>query len=148
MFCLRRYMEYVAEGGVVAALVEIWNAPCAMVPLNPNELSRELFDAVVRGTTSTGIWNGFDDTIDDRCAFSLREIKMTMFVKGRGNVPAQLRVDSNNRSHQRSHHQRRQARGRGRRLQVAHVRLQGRALYCCTTVACRLAQCPCRGAHL
>ena len=69
-------MEYVAEGGVVAALVEIWNAPCAMVPLNPNELSRELFDAVVRGTTSTGIWNGFDDTIDDRCAFSLRENTM------------------------------------------------------------------------
>ena len=88
MFCLRRYMEYVAEGGVVAALVEIWNAPCAMVPLNPNELSRELFDAVVRGTTSTGIWNGFDDTIDDRCAFSLREIKMTMFVKRKGRTRA------------------------------------------------------------
>ena len=52
-----------------------------MVPLNPNELSRELFDAVVRGTTSTGIWNGFDDTIDDRCAFSLRENKMKMYVK-------------------------------------------------------------------
>ena len=49
------------------------NAPCAMVPLNPNELSRELIDAVVRGTTSTGIWNGFDDTIDDRCAFSLHK---------------------------------------------------------------------------
>ena len=46
------------------------------MPLNPNELSRELFDAVVRGTTSTGIWNGFDDTIDDRCAFSLRENEM------------------------------------------------------------------------
>ena len=42
-----------------------------MVPLNPNELSREPLDAVVRGITSTGIWNGFDDTIDDRCAFSL-----------------------------------------------------------------------------
>ena len=44
-----------------------------MVPLNPNELSREPLEAVVRETTSTGIWNGFDDTIDDRCAFSLRK---------------------------------------------------------------------------
>ena len=58
------------------------NAPCAMVPLNPNELRREPPTAVVRGATSTGIWNGFDDTIDDRCAFSLRnKNKMTMFVK-------------------------------------------------------------------
>ena len=48
-------------------------APCAIVPLNPNELSREPLEAVVRETTSTGIWNGFDDTIDDRCAFSLRK---------------------------------------------------------------------------
>ena len=119
-----------------------------MVPLNPNELSREPLDAIVREATSTGIWNGFDDTIDDRCAFSLRENKMTMFVKGRGNVPAQLRVDSNNRSHQRSHHQRRQTRGRSRRLQVARVRLQGRALDCYITMTCRLAQRPRRGAHL
>ena len=44
-----------------------------MVPLNPNELSREPLDAVIRDITSTGIWNGFDDTIDDRCAFSLRK---------------------------------------------------------------------------
>ena len=42
-----------------------------MVPLNPNELSREPLKDVLRGITSTGIWNGFDDTIDDRCAFSL-----------------------------------------------------------------------------
>ena len=63
------------------------NAPCAIVPLNPNELKRELFEAVVRGTTSTGIWNGFDDTIDDKCAFSLRRNKMTMFVNAR-DVPA------------------------------------------------------------
>ena len=52
-----------------------------MVPLNPNELRREPLDASVRGTTSTGIWNGFDDTIDDRCAFSLRENRMTMYAK-------------------------------------------------------------------
>ena len=59
-----------------------------MVPLNPNELSREPPDAVVRGTTSTGIWNGFDDTIDDRCAFSLRENKMKMYVKRKGRTRA------------------------------------------------------------
>ena len=57
------------------------NAPCAMVPLNPNELSREPLNALARGATSTGIWKGFDDTIDDRCAFSLRENKMTMYAK-------------------------------------------------------------------
>jgi hypothetical protein len=51
-------------------LIFVANAPCAIVPLNPNELSREPLDSVVRGTTSTGIWNGYDDTIDDRCAFS------------------------------------------------------------------------------
>ena len=118
-----------------------------MVPLNPNELSREPPDAVVRGTTSTGIWNGFDDTIDDRCAFSLRENKMTMYVT-RKDVPAQLRIDSNSRSHQRPCNKRRQARGRGRRLQMTHVRLQGRALDCYTTLTCGLAQRPRRGAHL
>ena len=67
------------------------NAPWAMVPLNPNELSREPLGAVVRGTTSAGIWNGFDDTIDDRCAFSLRENKMTMFVKRKGRTRAVAR---------------------------------------------------------
>ena len=64
------------------------NTPCAMVPLNPNELSREPLNAVVRGTTSTGIWNGFDNTIDDRCAFSLRTNKMTMYVKPKGRTRA------------------------------------------------------------
>ena len=69
---------------VDVSLIFVENAPCAIVPLNPNELSRELFDAVVRATTSTGIWNGFADTIDDRCAFSLRKNKMTMYVKRKG----------------------------------------------------------------
>ena len=65
------------------------NAPWAIVPLNPNELRREPLDAVVREVTSTGIWNGFDDTIDDRCAFSLRnKNKMTMFVKHKGRTRA------------------------------------------------------------
>ena len=75
-----------------------------MVPLNPNELSREPLNAVVRGTTSTGIWNGFDDTIDDRCAFSLRKNMIDkLYVKSTGDVPSQLRIDSDSRSHQRSH---------------------------------------------
>jgi hypothetical protein len=52
-----------------------------MVPLNPNELSREPRDDVVRDTTSTGIWNGFDDTIDDRCAFSPRSCAFTATIE-------------------------------------------------------------------
>ena len=121
-----------------------------MVPLNPNELSREPLDAAVRRTTSTGIWNGFDDTIDDRCAFSLRKNKLidNIYVKSTGDVPAQLRVDRNDRCHQRPNNKRRQARGRGRRFQVAHVRLQGRALDRYTAMTRRLAQCPRRSAHL
>jgi len=62
-----------------------------MVPLNPNELRREPLAAVVRKVTSTGIWNGFDDTIDDRCAFSLRKNKMTMDVKSKGRTRAAAR---------------------------------------------------------
>ena len=58
-----------------------------MVPLNPNELRREPLDVVVREVTSIGIWNGFDDTIDDRCAFSLRKNKMKMFVKQKETYP-------------------------------------------------------------
>ena len=121
-----------------------------MVPLNPNELKREPLDAVVRGATSTGIWNGFDDTIDDRCAFSLRKNKLidNIYVKSTGDIPAQLGVDSNDRIHQRSDRQRGQARSCGGRLQVAHVRLQRRALDGYTTMTCRLAQRPRRGAHL
>ena len=69
-----------------------------MVPLNPNELSREPLDAVVRGTTSTGIWNGFDDTIDDRCAFSLHINKVIQIATNfkHKDIPAQLRIDCNN----------------------------------------------------
>ena len=67
------------------------NAPWAMVPLNPNELSREPFNTDVRRATSTGIWNGFDDTIDDRCAFSLRKNKMTMYMKRKGRTLAAAR---------------------------------------------------------
>ena len=59
-----------------------------MVPLNPNELRREPLEAEVRGITSTGIWNGFDDTIDDRCAFSLHGNVSDNYVKNTGDVPA------------------------------------------------------------
>ena len=49
------------------------NAPCAMVPLKPNELSRDVCEVdVARGSTSTGIWNGLDVTIDNRCTFNLK----------------------------------------------------------------------------
>ena len=59
-----------------------------MVPLNPNELSREPLDDIVRETTSTGIWNGFDDTIDDRCAFSLHENMIdNLYGKDTRNAP-------------------------------------------------------------
>ena len=92
-----------------------------MVPLNPKELNREPLEVLVRATTSTGIWNGFDDTIDDRCAFSLRKNMIDTYLKGTGDMPAQLCVHSNDRSHQRPDHQRRQARGRCGWLQVAHV---------------------------
>ena len=67
------------------------NAPWAMVPLNPNELSRAPLEAVVRGVTSTGIWNGLDATIDDRCAFSLRENKMRIDIKRKRRTRATAR---------------------------------------------------------
>ena len=56
------------------------NAPCAMVPLKPNELSRDVHYAPVRATrpvASTGMRNAdrLDDTIDDRWAFSLRVMR-------------------------------------------------------------------------
>ena len=45
---------------------------CAMVPLKPNELSREgAFASPDRGSTSPGMPNDPDDAIDARCAFSL-----------------------------------------------------------------------------
>ena len=76
-----------------------------MVPLNPNELNREPPNAVVRGTTSTGIWNGFDDTIDDRCAFSLRKNMIDdIYIYNAGDIPSQLSIDSHDRCHQRPHH--------------------------------------------
>ena len=56
----------------VAELATPPNAPCAIVPLNPNELSRHHdVRAAPRGSAATGIRNGLDDAIDDRCAFSL-----------------------------------------------------------------------------
>ena len=60
------------------------NAPCAMVPLKPNELRRQQLKIVllssttwcrlIRAASSTGAQNDAAgaDTMDDRCAFSLR----------------------------------------------------------------------------
>ena len=76
--------------GVVAGF-RASNAPWAMVPLNPNELRRELLEAVVREATSTGIWNGFDDTIDDRCAFSLRKNNLIDDIKHKRHTRAVAR---------------------------------------------------------
>ena len=50
---------------------------CAMVPLNPNELSRAAAVASPhRGSTSPGMRNDPDDAIDAKCAFSLRAIHL------------------------------------------------------------------------
>jgi len=48
-------------------------APCAMVPLKPNELRRHTGDYRLRpsANTSVGISNHVD-TIEDRCVFSLQ----------------------------------------------------------------------------
>ena len=52
---------------------EVTNAPCAMVPLKPKELSRPIGDYRQRpsANTSVGISNDVD-TIEDRCVFSLK----------------------------------------------------------------------------
>ena len=80
-----------------------------MVPLKPNELSRDVHYAPVRATrpvASTGMRNAdrLDDTIDDRWAFSLRAEGMprarlehicafpTARVLASARRPAQLRV--------------------------------------------------------
>ena len=58
-----------------AASAGALKAPCAMVPLNPNELRRDVEREPMRfvstrAAASTGAWN--DAMIDRRCAFSLR----------------------------------------------------------------------------
>ena len=82
-------MDLSAECDVTSTYIEAWNAPCAMVPLKPNELSRDVrYVYVARGSTSTGIWNGLDATIDDRCTFSLEE-RISEIKRTRDrNVPA------------------------------------------------------------
>ena len=100
------------------------NAPCAMVPLKPNELRRDATFASppCGGGTSEGMRNNPDDAIDARCAFSLRGTH-ARFFRSRRLVypPTQLRVDGDDARQQRPRDQRRQARGRGGRLEVAHV---------------------------
>ena len=79
---------------VDVSLISVENAPWAMVPLNPNELRRELLlstEVAAREITSTGIWNGFDDTIDDKCAFSLRKNNLIDDIKHKRHTRAVAR---------------------------------------------------------
>ena len=49
------------------------NAPCAIVPLKPNELSRpDDSQLCAHAITSAGMSNEADETIDDKCKFNLR----------------------------------------------------------------------------
>ena len=94
-----------------------------MVPLKPNELSRAApLASPHRGSTSFGMRNEPDDTIDAKCAFSLRVTTCSLLRWRRlGYAPTQLHVDGNNACQQRPRDQRRQPRGRGGRLEVTHV---------------------------
>ena len=99
---------------------------CAMVPLKPNELSRDAaLASPPRGSASAGMRNDPDDAIDTRCAFNLR-VRYPEFSPSQPFAcpPAQLRVHGDDARQQRPREQRRQARGRGGRLQVTHVRLE------------------------
>ena len=110
-----------------------------MVPLKPNELSRDVLDYVstrqrsARAIASTGMRNDDprDDTMDDKWAFNLRGTDMDILEvpsPGGSREPAQLRVDDDDPRRERPDRERRETRGRGRRLQVAHVRLERCAL--------------------
>ena len=87
--CRPRYRD--ADTPDLAETAELLaaNAPCAIVPLKPNELSREIcYDSlsvpyIARGSTSTGIWNGLDATIDERCTFSLKEEEIDIIINTR-----------------------------------------------------------------
>ena len=58
-----------------------------MVPLNPNELSREeAFASPDRGSTSPGMRNDPDDAIDARCAFSLSRTCAHFFLQAISNT--------------------------------------------------------------
>ena len=68
----RRYNELLLENLVNDLAPTKTKSACAMVPLNPNELSREgPFASPDRGSTSPGMRNDPNDAIDARCAFSL-----------------------------------------------------------------------------
>ena len=68
----RRYNELPLAAPVNNLAPTKTKSACAMVPLNPNELSREgQFASPDRGSTSPGMRNDPDDAIDARCAFSL-----------------------------------------------------------------------------
>ena len=107
-----------------------------MVPLKPNELRRDVQRArlstprrgAARAAASAGTRNDdhLDDTIDDRWAFNLRARRSAFHVRRTARVvpssrPAQLRVDRDGARQERPDHQRSETRGRGARLEVAHV---------------------------
>lgn len=54
------------------------NAPCAMIPLKPNELSRPKNDRwlLTPADASAGISN-CDDTIENKCVFDLERSEFT-----------------------------------------------------------------------
>ena len=101
-----------------------------MVPLKPNELSRDVLcyvSTIARAVASTGMRNEDprDDTMDDKWAFNLRAAHMDVAIvkassPGGSREPAQLRVDDDDPRRERPDRQRRETRGRGRGLQVAH----------------------------
>ena len=73
-------------------------APCAMVPLKPNELRRDSPPPrAARGSTSTGIWNAPKDTSDDRCAFSLKAWLVRQKTETRAAKPTRAAARSRQR---------------------------------------------------
>ena len=70
---LPRLLNDVAHVSSIPNFAAALNAPCAMVPLKPNELRRDSTPPrAARSSASTGIWNAPKDTSDDKCAFSLK----------------------------------------------------------------------------
>ena len=78
----RRYNELLLATWVNNQPPNKTKSACAMVPLKPNELRRDAtFASPPRGSTSAGMRNDPDDTIDARCAFSLRGTHARFKVK-------------------------------------------------------------------
>ena len=68
----RRYSELLLANWVNNLAPSKTKSACAIVPLKPNELSRDAaFASPDRNSTSPGMQNDPDDAIDARCTFSL-----------------------------------------------------------------------------